>query len=116
MNDFVFLFRSTAEEQQAAMGTPEAAPRSLQDYVAWMNGLQANGHLKDPGQPLDRTGRVVRGATIMDGPYVEAKDLVLGFIVVRARDLEQAAELAAACPIATGGGCVEVRPVLSLPY
>lgn len=116
MNDFVFLFRSTAEQQQAAMGTPEAAQRSLQDYLAWMNGLQANGHLKDPGQPLDRTGKVVRGATVTDGPYVEAKDLVLGFIVVQARDLEQAAELAAACPIAIGGGCVEVRPVLSLPF
>lgn len=116
MSDFVFLFRSTADEQQEAMGTPEAAQRSLQDYLAWMNGLQANGHLKDTGQPLDHTGKVVRGTSVTDGPYVEAKDLVLGFIIVQARDLAQAAELAAACPIAIGGGSVEIRPVMSLPF
>jgi hypothetical protein len=58
---------------------------------------------------------VVSGTTVTDGPYVEAKDLVLGFIVVEARDLAQATKLAAACPIAQGGGSVEVRPVMSMP-
>lgn len=115
MSDFVFLFRSTAEQQHAAMGTPEAAQRSLQSYLAWMRGLQADGHLKDPGQPLDRAGKVVRGGVVTDGPFVEAKDLVLGFVIIQARDLAQATELAARCPIAIGGGSVEVRPVTTLP-
>lgn len=119
MSEFVYLFRSTPEGQQAAMGTPERAQQSLEGWMAWIRELEAGGHLAHPGQPLDRTGKVVGGAaggtpTVTDGPYVEAKDMVLGFIVVEARDLAHAAEIAAGCPIVLGGGSVEVRPVMSL--
>jgi hypothetical protein len=57
---------------------------------------------------------VVQGKNkvITDGPYLEAKDLVLGFVVVRAADLTRAVELASRCPIVDGGGSVEVRPVI----
>lgn len=116
MSEFVFLFRTTDESRRAAMGTPEAAQRSLQVWLAWTRELEAHGHLKHPGQPLDPDGRVVRGPeiTVTDGPFVEAKDLVLGFMVVEARDLAQAVELAGGCPMVQGGGSVEVRPVLAL--
>ena len=75
--------------------------------------LEAKGHLKEPGQPLNPDGKVVRGKKRMvtDGPYIEAKELVLGFIIVRARDLEQAVELSTGCPMLEGGGSVEVRPI-----
>ncbi len=111
MSEFVFLFRATAEQRQAAMGTPEQAQQSLQAWLAWIHELEVDGHLKSRGQPLERGGKVVRGGTITDGPYVEAKDLVLGFNIIEARDLEHAAQLAAGCPMARGGGSVEVRPV-----
>ena len=92
MSEFVFLFRTTEADQREAMGTPERAQRSMQAWLAWMRDLEAKGHLKNPGQPLDRAGKVVRGpkGAVTDGPYVEAKDLVAGFIVVEARDLAQA--------------------------
>ena len=114
MSDFVFLFRSSEAAQQEAMGTPERAQKSMQAWMAWIGELEAKGHLKDRGQPLERGGRVVRGQgnVVTDGPFTEAKDLVLGFIVVEASDLEQATELAKGCPIAKGGGAVEVRPVM----
>jgi len=117
MNEFVFLFRTGAAEVEAAMGTPERATQSLQRWLAWLRELEAGGHLKSPGQPLAPTGKVVRGASgvITDGPFAESKDLVLGFLVVEARDLEHAAELAKGCPIARGGGSVEVRPVGAPP-
>jgi hypothetical protein len=116
MSEFVYLFRSTPEGQQAAMGTPERAQRSLETWMAWIRELEAGGHLKDRGQPLERTGKVVRGAqaAVTDGPFVEAKDMVLGFIVVEARDMAQAVELAAGCPIVHGGGSLEIRPVMPL--
>jgi hypothetical protein len=119
VSDFVFLFRSSEAAQQEAMGTPERAQKSMQAWMAWVGELEASGHLKDRGQPLERGGRVVRGRgnhVVTDGPFTEAKDLVLGFMVVEARDLEQATELAKGCPIAQGGGAVEVRPVMSSPF
>jgi hypothetical protein len=113
MPEFVFLFRATAAGQRAAMGTPEQAQKSLQAWRAWIHELETNGHLKDPGQPLEMTGKVVSGKkkTVTDGPYAETKDLLLGFIIVEARDLEHAAELSMGCPMVEGGGSVEIRPV-----
>ncbi len=116
MSEFVFLFRATEAEQREAMGTPERAQRSLQAWRAWIQGLESKGHLKNPGQPLDRTGKVVRGKNrvVTDGPYAEAKDLVLGFIIVEARDMAEAVTLAGSCPMVEGGAAVEIRPVMSL--
>ena len=115
MSEFVYLFRSSPEGARAAMGTPERAQKSMEAWLAWINDLEATGHLKNRGQPLERTGKVVTGQLVTDGPYAEAKDIVLGFIIVEARDLAQATELSRACPIAQGGGSVEIRPVMSLP-
>jgi hypothetical protein len=116
MSEFVFLFRATEMEQREAMGTPERAQKSLQAWLAWIRELEANGHLKNRGQPLEPTGKVVRGKqkVVTDGPYAEAKDLVLGFIVIAARDLAHAVELSTGCPIVEGGGSVEIRPVGTL--
>jgi hypothetical protein len=49
---------------------------------------------------------------VIDGPYAETKDLVLGFLVLEASGLEEAIAVAKTCPMAQGGGSVEVRPVL----
>lgn len=113
MSEFVYLFRATEAESREAMGTPEQAQRSMQAMLAWFRDLEAKGHLKNPGQPLERTGRVVRGknAVVTDGPYVEAKDMVLGFTIIEARDFDQAVELARRCPMVLGGAVVEIRPV-----
>jgi hypothetical protein len=116
MSEFVYLFRSTPESARDVMGVPERAKESLQAWFTWIRDLEQRGHLKHPGQPLARTGRVVRGeGDVTDGPYVEAKDMVLGFIVVEAADITQAVALTAGCPLVQGGGSVEVRPVEVLP-
>lgn len=117
MSEFVYLFRATAEDQREAMGTPERAQRSLQTWLAWIRDLEAKGHLKNPGQPLATGGKVVRGKDklVTDGPYVEVKDLVLGFLIVEARDLAEAVELSKGCPMLEGSGSVEIRPVGTLP-
>lgn len=113
MSEFVFLFRASDPARQAAMGTPESAQRSIQAWLTWIRELEAKGSLKHPGQPLEVAGKVVRGKNkvVTDGPYAEAKDLVLGFMVVEARDLADAAELSKGCPMLEGDGSVEIRPV-----
>jgi hypothetical protein len=117
MSEHVLLFRSTPADQHEAMGTPERAQKSLQKWLTWIRELEAKKQLVHPGQPLEPTGKVVSGpdALVTDGPYVEVKDIVLGFIVIEARDLAHATEIAAGCPIVAGGGSVEVRPVARPP-
>jgi hypothetical protein len=113
MSEFVYLFRASEAERRDAIGTPELAQRSLQAWLAWIRELEAKGHLKEPGQPIAPAGKVVRGRkkVVTDGPYVEGKDMVLGFIIVEASDLAQAVELATGCPMLEGSGSVEIRPV-----
>jgi len=81
-----------------------------------MRGLEAKGHIKNPGNPLGTEGRVVRGQakTVTDGPFVEIKDLVLGYTVIEAKNFEEAVELASGCPMLAGEGSVEIRPVAAM--
>lgn len=46
-----------------------------------------------------------------DGPHPEAKDVIGGFSLIIAKDLDEATELAKGCPILDLGGRVEVRPI-----
>jgi hypothetical protein len=55
-----------------------------------------------------------RGETVTDGPFVEAKEVMFGFFVVEARDLDHALEVAKSNP-ATWRGGVEVRPLFVPP-
>ena len=116
MSQFLYLYRTSDAARNEAMGTPERAQQNMQRWMAWLRELDAKGHLKDRGQPLEGTGRVVRGRnkTVTDGPYAESKDLIGGFSIVEARDLEQAVELSQGCPALEFGGCVEVRPVMTM--
>jgi hypothetical protein len=116
MSQFLYLYRNSEAARQDTMGSPERAQQNMQRWLAWMRDLETKGHLKDRGQPLERTGKVVRGQqkTVTDGPYTEAKDLVGGFTIVEARDIDQAVELSRGCPIFEGGGSVEVRPVMKM--
>lgn len=118
MKQFLYLYRHSDAGRQESMGTPERAQQSMQRWMTWMRELEVNGHLKDRGQPLERSGKVVRGAqkAVIDGPYTEAKDLVGGFSIVEANDIDQAVELSRGCPILDGGGSVEVRPVMKMDF
>ncbi len=59
------------------------------------------------------TVRVQDGKTLTtDGPFVELKEAVGGFLFFEADDLDAAIELAARIPAARLGGAIEVRPVV----
>jgi hypothetical protein len=66
-------------------------------------------------QPIETatTVRVQNGQTLLtDGPFVDAKEHLGGYVVVDADDLDVALELAARIPAARMGGAVEVRPLV----
>ncbi len=86
--------------------------------------LELNDELLDDGhfieaealQPASDTTcvRVRNGrTTLVDGPFTETKEMVAGFYVIEARDLNEAIQVAARIPSATFG-TVEVRPCRDL--
>lgn len=110
MSEFLYLYRGGQRPDSPADGE-----KVMQRWVNWFKELGDKGHLKDRGQPLDREGKIVRGKqAITDGPFPEAKDIVGGFTLVSARDINQAAELSLGCPIFEAGGFVEVRPIMEM--
>jgi hypothetical protein len=111
MNEFVFLYRGGG-----AGRSPEQAQQMMQKWMAWFKELAEKGHLKDRGEPLEPAGKLVSGKrkTVNDGPFAEAKDVVGGYTLILAKDLNQATELSKGCPIFEVDGQVEVRPVMKL--
>ena len=81
--------------------------------------LQRDGRLIE-SQMLDgvHTAKAVRirngRMSATDGPFSEAKEVLGGFNLIEARDIDEAVRMAAEFPWARTG-CIEVRPVQDLP-
>jgi len=111
VSEFAYLFRGGKRAT-----SPEAWQKQSQKWIVWTKELGAQGSLKERGNPLEPAGQVVGagGQRVSDAPAVGSADLVVGYMVVEARDLEHAVELASGCPIFETGGLVEVRPVTKM--
>ena len=109
MSDFLFLFRS---EGRSSAPSPEEMQASLQKWGGWIQGLAQKGAVKG-GEPLESGGKVVAGEKklITDGPFVESKEIVGGYLIVAATSLDAATEISKECPIFDEGGSVEVREI-----
>ncbi len=60
------------------------------------------------------TVRVKDGKTLItDGPFVEIKEAIGGWLFFEADDLDAAIELATRIPAASLGGAIEIRPIIS---
>ena len=93
--------------------TPEQLRGIMAEFGVWMAGLHEKGAVAGTNG-LEPAGKVLRepgGAVITDGPYAEAKEIVGGYILVNARDLDEAVAIARGCPGLNHRLAVEVRPV-----
>ena len=115
MAKFMFLHRSSGGSGDGSGGgecgkerSPEEMQQAMQAMGAWMeNGMKA-GWLLDPGDGLKPAIKIVHpDSTVTDGPFAESKELVGGYCMVEAADLDAAVELARAMP--QTGGALEVR-------
>ncbi len=90
----------------------EEQERLLKHYLAWVAELRGKGIFHD-GEPLDRGGRLLRmvGGEIVDGPFTETKEVLTGFFIIEAPDLDAAARIARGCPALGHGETVELRPI-----
>jgi hypothetical protein len=111
MAEFLYLYRGGESPKSPAEGQ-----EVMQSWMAWMKELGEKGHLKAVGSPLEKTGKLVSGKqkVVSDGPFAEAKDVIGGYTLVEAKDINEAAEAAKGCPIFLAGGAVEVRPILQM--
>ncbi len=73
-------------------------------------GVTPGVHMQPP--ETSTTVRVADGRVLAtDGPFVELKEAVGGYLLFEADDLDAAIELAARIPAARMGGAIEIRPL-----
>ena len=90
----------------------DATPEELEVHDRHARELEESGAMVAAFalQPKD-TATSVRGDVTTDGPFVDTKEVLAGFCVIDAPDLDAAIEIAAKNPATQLGGGVEVRPV-----
>jgi hypothetical protein len=87
----------------------------MRDCLAHADELRQDGRLLDSqmlaGARTAKSVRVRNGSqTIVDGPFTETKEMLAGFNLIEAEDLDEAVRIATEFPW-THTGCVEVRAV-----
>lgn len=102
---YLFLHRSEPG-QGGAPPSPEEMQALFAKWNAWKERFSAN--IVDKGDKLKNIGKVVSSSGVSDGPFVEAKEIVGGYMIVSAATLDEAVEIARAMP-AMPGARIEVR-------
>jgi len=100
---------SWSKEQDAAV---------MKKLAVVQEGLARQGRLGPVARLLPTTAattlRKDDPPLVLDGPYAETKDIVIGYSVIEARDFAEAVKLSTGCPLFDDGGLVEVRPIMKL--
>ena len=113
MSNFLYLFRGGDEDLNS--WTPEAQQAHMLEWEKWMGNLAEKGQLIG-GDQLTAEETIVRdrGEVITDGPFAEAAEMVGGYVIVSAKDKNQAIEMLKTCPIFDyEGAFVEIREIMS---
>lgn len=112
----MLLFRDEGVDW-AQKGTEEGRKAILQHLIEWTAELQrrdklvAVDGLKSGGKTVRRKG----AGFVVDGPYAEGRDAVLGFYILEVADFDEALALARESPHAAMGGATEVREISPFP-
>ncbi|MGF1465007.1 MAG: YciI family protein [Sandaracinaceae bacterium] len=100
--------------------TTRGGPAGQEYFAAWQTYSSAVGHKIVGGNVLEGPNTAatlrVRGGQrqIQDGPYADSKEALGGYMIFEVESMDEALELASACP-AAATGAVELRPVADMP-
>ena len=111
MAEFLFLFRGG--EGHTMDESSEQWKQHMQRWATWMGDLVQQGKFVG-AQPLTLAGRTITGTkkVVTDGPYMEGKELVGGYMICKAENFDEAVIISNGCPILEfENGGVEVREI-----
>jgi hypothetical protein len=110
MKEFLLVFR--ADLKNMPKGSPEDMQARTKSWMDWIQSIAAKDKLKDRGNRLTLEGKVLKSEhVITDGPFLEIKESILGYSVIKVASWDEAVEIAKGCPIFKSNGTVEVREI-----
>lgn len=114
MQEFLLIFRRESAGPESPM-SPEQIQAMMKPWQDWIGSIAAQNKLVTAGNRLEASGNVVKpGNIVTNGPYVETKEAVGGYTIIKADSLAEATELSKGCPILFAGGNVEVRAIIPM--
>jgi len=114
MKEYLLLFRGA--NTRGVEQPPEQIQAHMQRWMEWIGKLSKEEKLVG-AQPLNHTGKTVSGTkkVISDGPFMEGKEMVGGYLICKAATYDEAIEISKGCPILEyDDGVVEVREIQEL--
>lgn len=92
--------------------SPEEMQKEIQAHMKWVEDL---GDHYEGGEPLQHAAKSIKGKNkvLTDGPFIESKELISGYYLINASNIEEATELAQGCPVYHLGGSVEIREIMN---
>lgn len=111
MKEFMLLFRQPNFDHSKT--SPKEMEALSKKWKAWAENIVTQGKLSNYGPRLGQEGKVLKaGGVVTDGPFVEIRERLGSFLIVKAESLEEALTLAHGCPALDADGSVEVRPIV----
>lgn len=115
MATFMLLLKGDTTRATDEPLSPAQVQAIIEKYVEWSTRIEADGHYvasdKLRAEPIRTLEHVDGSVRVMDGPYSEAKEVVAGYFVIEADDLEQAEVIARGCPHLSFGGVIQIREI-----
>jgi hypothetical protein len=111
MREFLLLIYT--EGDYCAAMSPEQYEQHLQKVSEYIERLAKEGRLKS-AQPLQMDGLLIDGnkGVFKDGPFIESKEVIIGYYHILAKDMNDAKEIAMANPVFEDAkATMEIRPV-----
>ncbi len=107
---YLFIQRSPPRKREPP--SPAQMQEMFAVFNAWKEKYKAN--ILDMGGKLMPGGKIVTASGVTDGPFVEAKEIVGGFMIVSAESYERALEVAREGPgLMMPGSSIEIREIAS---
>lgn len=107
---YLFIQRSQPGPRQQP--TPAQMQEMFAAFNAWKEKFKDN--IVDMGGKLKPGGKILTASGMTDGPFVEAKEIAGGFMIVSADSYERALEVARESPGLSGpGASIEIREISS---
>lgn len=110
---YLFLHRSAPTEEPKTKSSPEQMQAMFAKWNAWKEKFKDN--IVDWGDKLKPGGKIVSGSGVSDGPFVESKEIIGGFMIVCAASLEAAIVIAQEMP-SMPGARIEVREMAGAKF
>lgn len=116
MSKYMFLFRG-GDPRIDPMSDPAGFGTYMMTWKTWMENLAKTGKYLG-GDPLEAGGKTITGKSMKmtDGPFMEGKEVVGGYVIVEAASLDEAVAMSKGCPIHTYDGVVEVRTIQHVDF